>query len=53
MLLSQGHVIYFGPTMGAIDYFSKQGFHIQKFQNPGDFFCKYRIFQEFLLNNQN
>ena len=37
MLLAQGNVVYFGPTLKAIDYFGELGIHIKEFENPGDF----------------
>ena len=39
MLLSQGHVIYFGPTRAGVEYFQNLGFPIKQYQNPGDYFC--------------
>ncbi|KAI9502121.1 P-loop containing nucleoside triphosphate hydrolase protein [Coemansia spiralis] len=38
LLLSQGHLIYFGPTNKAIEYFESKGFPCPLRQNPADFF---------------
>ncbi|KAJ2844493.1 hypothetical protein IWW36_005165, partial [Coemansia brasiliensis] len=38
ILLSQGRVIYFGPTSTAIEYFSKIGYECPVHENPADYF---------------
>ena len=38
MLLAQGNLVYFGPTMKAVEYFTALGLQIKQFENPGDFF---------------
>ncbi|KAJ2415003.1 hypothetical protein GGI10_001994 [Coemansia sp. RSA 2530] len=38
ILLSQGHVIYFGPTTSAITYFLKLGYSCPVHENPADYF---------------
>ncbi|KAJ1831477.1 hypothetical protein LPJ63_004251 [Coemansia sp. RSA 2711] len=38
ILLSQGHVVYFGPTSSAIEYFAGIGFHCPVHENPADYF---------------
>ncbi|KAJ2465302.1 hypothetical protein GGI03_002739 [Coemansia sp. RSA 2337] len=38
ILLSQGHVIYFGPTASTIDYFSTLGYSCPVHENPADYF---------------
>ncbi|KAJ1760567.1 hypothetical protein LPJ69_003374 [Coemansia sp. RSA 1752] len=38
LLLSQGHLVYFGSANQAIDYFEAKGFPCPMRQNPADFF---------------
>ncbi|KAJ2856453.1 hypothetical protein J3B02_001596 [Coemansia erecta] len=38
ILLSQGHLVYFGPTKSAIGYFSQIGYQCPVHENPADFF---------------
>ncbi|KAJ1762156.1 hypothetical protein GGH19_003688 [Coemansia sp. RSA 1807] len=38
ILLSQGHVVYFGSTLTAIDYFADIGYHCPVHENPADYF---------------
>ncbi|KAJ1891813.1 hypothetical protein LPJ66_006710, partial [Kickxella alabastrina] len=38
ILLSQGRIVYFGPTSSAIDYFSNIGFQCPMHENPADYF---------------
>ncbi|KAJ2008791.1 hypothetical protein GGI04_000985 [Coemansia thaxteri] len=38
ILLSQGHVIFFGPTSSAIDYFANIGYQCPVHENPADYF---------------
>ncbi|KAJ2156583.1 hypothetical protein GGF46_005090 [Coemansia sp. RSA 552] len=38
LLLSQGHLVYFGSANQAIDYFESMGFPCPMRQNPADFF---------------
>ncbi|KAJ2324608.1 hypothetical protein IWW51_003191 [Coemansia sp. RSA 2702] len=38
LLLSQGHLVYFGSANQAIDYFESKGFPCPMRQNPADFF---------------
>ncbi|KAJ2357551.1 hypothetical protein GGF43_001395, partial [Coemansia sp. RSA 2618] len=38
ILLSQGHVVYFGPTASAIEYFASIGYHCPMHENPADYF---------------
>ncbi|KAJ2226286.1 hypothetical protein IWW45_007527 [Coemansia sp. RSA 485] len=38
ILLSQGHLVYFGPTRSAIQYFAKIGFQCPVHENPADYF---------------
>ncbi|KAJ2718744.1 hypothetical protein GGI07_005609 [Coemansia sp. Benny D115] len=38
LLLSQGHLVYFGSTNQAIEYFESKGFPCPLRQNPADFF---------------
>jgi len=37
MILSQGEVVYTGPSKQAVSYFSGLNFHIKPFINPADF----------------
>ncbi|KAJ2263529.1 hypothetical protein J3F81_006358, partial [Coemansia sp. RSA 371] len=38
ILLSQGRVVYFGPTATAIDYFADLGYQCPMHENPADYF---------------
>ncbi|KAJ2742905.1 hypothetical protein GGI20_004146 [Coemansia sp. BCRC 34301] len=38
ILLSQGHVVYFGPTALTIGYFSNIGYQCPVHENPADYF---------------
>ncbi|KAJ2347138.1 hypothetical protein GGF43_004823, partial [Coemansia sp. RSA 2618] len=38
ILLSQGRVVYFGPTSTAIDYFANIGYQCPMHENPADYF---------------
>ncbi|KAJ2450337.1 hypothetical protein EV183_004359 [Coemansia sp. RSA 2336] len=38
ILLSQGRVVYFGPTSTAIEYFTNIGFECPVHENPADYF---------------
>jgi len=38
MLLSEGHIVYFGPASEAVSYFSALGHKCPKHYNPADFF---------------
>lgn len=38
MLLAQGRVIYFGKASRAMEYFTRLGYQVPVFFNPGDFF---------------
>ncbi|KAI8319147.1 hypothetical protein GQ54DRAFT_293323 [Martensiomyces pterosporus] len=38
ILLSQGRVVYFGPTSTAIDYFATIGYQCPVHENPADYF---------------
>ncbi|KAJ2900533.1 hypothetical protein IWW38_000408 [Coemansia aciculifera] len=38
ILLSQGHVVYFGSTASTIDYFSNIGYACPVHENPADYF---------------
>ncbi|KAJ2720328.1 hypothetical protein GGI07_004667 [Coemansia sp. Benny D115] len=38
ILLSQGRLVYFGPTSSAIDYFASIGFQCPVHENPADYF---------------
>ncbi|KAJ2781473.1 hypothetical protein H4R18_002847 [Coemansia javaensis] len=38
ILLSQGRIIYFGPTATAIDYFAGLGYQCPIHENPADYF---------------
>lgn len=38
LLLSRGKVVFFGPTMQAIEHFATMDLVVPKFQNPADFF---------------
>ncbi|KAJ1933413.1 hypothetical protein GGF37_006738, partial [Kickxella alabastrina] len=38
ILLSQGRIVYFGPTSSAIDYFANIGFQCPMHENPADYF---------------
>ncbi|KAI9503815.1 hypothetical protein GGI26_005960 [Coemansia sp. RSA 1358] len=38
ILLSQGHLVYFGPTSTAIQYFSNIGYQCPVHENPADYF---------------
>ncbi|KAJ2720327.1 hypothetical protein GGI07_004666 [Coemansia sp. Benny D115] len=38
ILLSQGHLVYFGPTSSVISYFSSIGFKCPIHENPADYF---------------
>lgn len=38
LLLSQGHLVYFGAASQAIEYFESKGFSCPMRQNPADFF---------------
>ncbi|KAJ2488186.1 hypothetical protein IWW37_004967 [Coemansia sp. RSA 2050] len=38
ILLSQGRVVYFGPTSTAIEYFSSIGYQCPMHENPADYF---------------
>ncbi|KAJ2080618.1 hypothetical protein H4R24_002939 [Coemansia sp. RSA 988] len=38
ILLSQGHIVYFGPTATAINYFAGIGYRCPTHENPADYF---------------
>ncbi|KAJ2155977.1 hypothetical protein GGF46_005490 [Coemansia sp. RSA 552] len=38
ILLSQGRIVYFGPTSSSIDYFSSIGYQCPMHENPADYF---------------
>ncbi|KAJ2312784.1 hypothetical protein IWW52_001507 [Coemansia sp. RSA 2704] len=38
ILLSQGRIVYFGPTATAIEYFASIGFQCPMHENPADYF---------------
>ncbi|KAJ2807961.1 hypothetical protein H4R20_001062 [Coemansia guatemalensis] len=38
ILLSQGHIVYFGPTATAINYFAGIGYQCPMHENPADYF---------------
>ncbi|KAJ2716534.1 hypothetical protein H4R19_000585 [Coemansia spiralis] len=38
LLLSQGHLVFFGPAADALDYFESKGYPCPLRQNPADFF---------------
>ncbi|KAJ2761198.1 hypothetical protein H4S06_001332 [Coemansia sp. BCRC 34490] len=38
ILLSQGHLVYFGPTSSAIEYFANIGYRCPVHENPADYF---------------
>ncbi|KAJ1889718.1 hypothetical protein LPJ66_007880 [Kickxella alabastrina] len=38
ILMSQGSIVYFGPTSSAIDYFASIGFQCPMHENPADYF---------------
>ncbi|KAJ1812244.1 hypothetical protein LPJ75_003744, partial [Coemansia sp. RSA 2598] len=38
ILLSQGHLVYFGPTRSAIGYFASIGYQCPVHENPADYF---------------
>ncbi|KAJ1767259.1 hypothetical protein IW140_005994 [Coemansia sp. RSA 1813] len=38
ILLSQGHLVYFGPTSTAIEYFANIGYQCPVHENPADYF---------------
>ncbi|KAJ1801207.1 hypothetical protein LPJ59_000481 [Coemansia sp. RSA 2399] len=38
ILLSQGHLVYFGPTSTAIEYFGSIGYRCPVHENPADYF---------------
>ncbi|KAJ2784550.1 hypothetical protein GGI15_002228 [Coemansia interrupta] len=38
ILLSQGSVVYFGPTSGSINYFASIGYQCPMHENPADYF---------------
>jgi ATP-binding cassette subfamily G (WHITE) protein 5 (sterolin 1) len=40
-LMSQGMVMYFGPTVGLVPYFTKLGFPCPTFTNPLDSYSEF------------
>src|SRR5438270_140016 len=43
MLMSDGHMVYFGERAGMVDYLANQGFKCQPNFNPADYIRTYYI----------